>query len=65
MKEKEMATNRETQGLIEAVIIIEELANDRQKFQEAMRRIQSIIEDGVKNKGNTEAAKPNGEAQGT
>lgn len=65
MEDKNMATARETQGLLEAVIIIEELANDRQKFQEAIRKIQNTIEHGVSKKDVTEAAKQNGDTQGT
>lgn len=63
MEDNIMATGRETQGLLEAVIIIEELANDRQKFQEAIRKIQSTIEHGVSKKDVTAASQTDGDTQ--
>lgn len=64
MEDNNMATGRETQGLLEAVIIIEELANDRQKFQEAIRKIQYTIEHGVSKKDATVAFHNDGDIQG-
>lgn len=59
-----MPTNREAQALLEAAIIIEELANDRQTFQKEMRRLQNVIEHGVSKKDVTDAGKLNGDTQG-
>ena len=64
MKENKMKS-RESQGLLEAVIIIEELANDRQKFQEAIRRIQNTMEHGVSKKDVTAASETDGDTQGS
>ena len=40
-------TNRQIEGLLEAILIIEEALNDREEFQKAVRRIQQTIEKGA------------------
>lgn len=40
-------TNRQIEGLLEAVLIIHEKSEDQQEFEEAIRRIQSTIEKGA------------------
>ena len=40
-------TNRQIEGLLEAVLIIHEKSESEHEFEEAIRRIQSTIEKGA------------------
>ena len=63
MEEQKMATNREMKAFVRLIRELEESLNNHNKFQQIMTDIEEILE--PTKKGDTEAAKPTGEAQST
>jgi len=65
MKEHKMPTDKQSRAWIRLIRELEASLNDHDKFQQIMTDIEEILEPQASKKGNTDADKQNGEAQGT
>lgn len=65
MKEIKMPTNKQSKAMIRLIRELEASLNDHDRFQQIMTDLEDILEPNASKKGHTDAAKQNGEAQGT